>query len=193
MTSSVPVEEFDPFSGADNTVVGTVCDPYPALAEKRRTTPVEIERDDWGTRAVAYDHDSVSRILRDGETFSSTVYKEIMGILMGHTILEMDEPEHRLHRHLVSHAFRHKILEHWKDSLMGAVVHELIDAFVADGRADLVRRFTFPFPVQVISGILGLPREDYATFQRWSLDLISVAHNYDRATEASQRISVNVG
>ena len=39
---SAIAEPFDPFAGAEQTVVGAVRDPYPALAEKRRTTPVEV-------------------------------------------------------------------------------------------------------------------------------------------------------
>ena len=39
-------------------------------------------------------------------------------------------------------------------------MHELIDRFAARGRAELVREFTFRFPVQVIAEILGVPPED---------------------------------
>jgi cytochrome P450 len=44
------------------------------------------------------------------------------------------------------------------------VVHELIDRFAPRGYADLVREFTFAFPVQVIARLMGLPREDYEYF-----------------------------
>jgi cytochrome P450 len=48
-----------------------------------------------------------------------------------------------------------------------------------------VRTVTFNFPVQVIARILGLPREDYPRFQRWALELTSVAANWDRGMAAS--------
>jgi cytochrome P450 len=192
--SGIP-EVFDPFEGADQTVVGTVRDPYPELAEKRRKAPVVIETDeDFGmTVAQVYGHEAVCRVLRDNENFSSTVYAEMMGMLMGHTILEMDEPEHRLHRSLVSHAFRQKVLAHWEETLVGAVVDELLDRIAGTGRADLVRDLTFPFPVQVIAGILGLPLQDYPAFQRWSLELISVAYDFDRAVRASEQLKEYFG
>jgi cytochrome P450 len=135
-----------------------------------------------------YTHELVERVLRDAETFSSSVYSDVMGMLMGRTILEMDEPEHRIHRHLVSPAFRSKVLAAWEQTLVAAVVDELLDRVAPLGRADLVRALTFPFPVQVIARILGLPREDYAQFQRWSLELISVGVNFDRAVAASQKL-----
>jgi cytochrome P450 len=188
-----PVEEFDPFSGLDNTVVGAVRDPYPDLAEKRRTAPVELVTDAFGTRVMVYRHEDVCRVLRDAEYFSSKVYEDLMGLLMGHTILEMDQPEHRLHRHLVSHAFRQKVLAHWEETLVGSVVNELVDRFADLGRADLVRQVTFPFPVKVIAGILGLPPDDYVQFQRWSLELISVALDFDRAVAASQALKEYFG
>ena len=190
---SAIAEPFDPFAGAEQTVVGAVRDPYPALAEKRRTTPVEVVDEDFGRHVEIYTYEDVERVLRDNHTFSSTVYVEVMGLLMGHTILEMDEPEHRLHRHLVSHAFRQKVLAHWEDALVGEVVDDLIGRFADRGRADLVRELTFPFPVKVIAGILGLPERDYVHFQKWSLALISVAYDFDRAVAASQSLKEYFG
>ena len=180
-------ETVDPFADAEHTVVGLVRDPYPALAEERRAAPVHLVTDEFSgaVRANAYSHEAVVTILRDNETFSSSVYVELMGMLMGHTILEMDEPEHRRHRALVSPAFRTKVLAHWEEALVGATVHRLLDAIASRGSADLVRELTFPFPVQVIARILGLPGEDYPRFQRWSLDLISVAVDFDKAVVAS--------
>ena len=98
---------------------------------------------------------------------------------MGRTILQMDEPEHRLHRALVSPTFRSKVLEQWEGDLVERVVDELIDGFVARGTADLVQELTFNFPVQVIARILGLPRSDFPIFQRWAIEITSVASNWD--------------
>jgi cytochrome P450 len=180
----------DPFAGYEDTVIGLVRDPYPDLAVKRRTTPIELltDPDSGRTTAMVYSHELVEHVLRDGEAFSSQVYSEVMGLLMGRTILEMDEPEHRIHRHLVSPAFRSKVLAAWERTLVSAVVDGLLDRVAPLGKADLVRALTFPFPVQVIARILGLPREDYPQFQRWSLELISVGVNFDRAVVASQAL-----
>ena len=105
--------------------------------------------------------DEAVQVLRDNETYSSSVYEGIMGVVMGRTILQMDEPEHRLHRALVSPTFRSKVLERWEGDLVQRVVDELIDDFAAEGSADLVQQLTFHFPVQVIAEILGLPRADF--------------------------------
>src|SRR5947209_5195264 len=183
---------FDPFELTD-TVLGDIRDPYPIFAEMRSQggvhpgpvpTPGAYVGDGQHKIFVAYGYDEVMHILRDNEHFSSSVYGDVMGMVMGHTILEMDEPEHKLHRALVAPAFRQKMLARWESELVQAVVDELLDRIAPVGRSDLVRDLTFAFPAQVIARILGLPRTDYTRFQRWSLELISVAANWDRGIAA---------
>jgi cytochrome P450 len=89
---------------------------------------------------------------------------------------------------LVSTAFRQKTLARWEHELVVAVANELVDAFAEQGRADLVRQFNFPFPTKVISGILGLPKEDYRQFQRWSTAILSFFTKLDEAVAASREV-----
>src|SRR5205085_5615879 len=108
-------------------------------------------------------YDEVAQVLRDGQTFSSACYSASMGIVMGHSILEMDEPEHHRYRGLIQQAFTRKALERWEHELVRPLVESLVDRF-AGGGVDLVRELTFPFPVAVIAGMLGLPDEDLEEF-----------------------------
>lgn len=192
-----PLAPFDPNELKD-TVAGDVRDPYPRLAELRRQSPVHIGHVDLGTGdtenyadidpVTVLGFDESVQVLRDHETYSSTIYEGVMGEVMGRTILQMDEPEHRVQRALVSPAFRSKFLERWEEGLVRAVVDELVDGFVEQGHADLVREVTFNFPVQVIARILGLPRSDYPQFQRWAIAITSVAANWERGVAASQAL-----
>jgi cytochrome P450 len=186
---------FDPFELKD-TVSGDIRDPYPRMHELRRQSPVHTGPVDLGDGAAPADpnkpapvtvfgFDEVVQVLKDNETYSSGIYESVMGSVMGRTILQMDEPEHRVSRALVSQSFRSKVLEHWEEGLVAVVVNELIDAFADRGHADLVREVTFNFPAQVIAHILGLPRADYPAFQRWALELTSVAANWERGLAAS--------
>jgi cytochrome P450 len=190
------LERFDPFELQD-TVSGDIRDPYPRMGELRRQHPVHLGPVDLGdgvsepdpTRpppVTVFGFDESVQVLRDNETYSSSVYEGIMGLVMGRTILQMDEPEHRVHRALVSPTFRSKVLERWEGDLVQRVVDELLDDFAADGSADLVQQLTFHFPVQVIAEILGLPRADFPRFQRWAIEITSVATNWDRAVAASE-------
>ncbi len=189
------VVPFDPFELKD-VVGGSIRDPYPRLHELCRESPVHTGPIDMGEGAdisdpsrpppvTVFGFDEVVQVLRDNETYSSNVYTDVMGMVMGRTILEMDEPEHRVHRALVAPSFRSKVLERWEEDLVALVVNELIDGFIAQGRSDLVRDITFNFPVQVIARILGLPLSDYPKFQRWALELTSVAANFERGMAAS--------
>ena len=107
---------------------------------------------------------------------------------MGRSILQMDPPEHLRHRALVAKAFRARVLDQWSDTIIGATVGELIDAFVGDGHADLIPQLTFPFPVRVIARILGLPEADWPRFLQLSTELIAVMRNWDRAVAAGQEL-----
>src|ERR1700684_3887999 len=195
VTAESTVVPFDPYELKD-VVGGTVRDPYPAIHALRRISPVHSGPIDLGEGAeiadptkpapvTVFGYDEVVQVRRDNETYSSTIYEEVMGMVMGRTILQMDEPEHRSIRTLVASSFRSKMLERWEEDLVARVVNELIDTFIDEGRADLVRSVAFNFPVQVIARILGLAREDYPKFQRLTLELTSVAANWERGVAAS--------
>ena len=196
--STTQESEYDPFAAFSDVVAGTTRDPYTDFIAKRRDTPVwkgnlmpmdflpegiEVEPG-W----IAFRYDDCSRILRDAKTFTSTGYDSTIGMVMGHMILGMDDPEHRGHRNLVAQAFREKSLARWEPEFIGPIIDELIDRFVADGEADLVRQLTFEFPVRVISRLLGLPEEDFAQFQRWSMELIGLVADIDRGLQASESL-----
>lgn len=180
----------------DDAVAGDVRDPYPELAEARRTNPIQkldsslMPHEEGQDVFFIYRHEDITQVLRDGETFSSAhIIDLIMGPIMGeHIMLGMDDPEHRRYRAIVSTAFRQKVLAQWEQELVVDVANELIDAFAGRGSADLVREFNFPFPTKVISGILGLPREDYRQFQRWTTAILSFFTKLDEAIVASQEV-----
>jgi cytochrome P450 len=194
-------DTYDPFEEFNRSVgAGVVEDPYPLLAMSRAKGPVLKENleaallDPDGDAEpgpevfTAFSHDAVQTVLRDGETFSSAGYAEVMGTVMGHTILEMDEPEHHTYRGLVQQAFSRKAMERWEVETVGPIVDECIDAFADRGEAELVRELTLPFPVNVIASMLGLPRADLPQFHRWAIELISVSFDWDRGTRASAQL-----
>ena len=128
--------------------MGVVENPYPMFALVRPQHPMKREGDDDPVlvpegsdidfmpidRSVgvftAYSFDAVQQVLKDGETFSSQGYADVMGKVLGHSILEMDEPEHHLYRGLVQQAFSRKAMETWERELVRDVVDEHIDAFI---------------------------------------------------------------
>nr|WP_238159015.1 cytochrome P450 [Mycobacterium sp. MFM001] len=133
-------------------------------------------------------YDECQTVLTHPDTFSSSIYEQIMGPVMGRTLLELEGAEHRASRALVSPSFRSALLERWRSELVEVVVHELIDRFAPRGRAELAREFTFAFPVQVIARMMGLPRQDYLRFQRLSIELLNVVYDWECGIAASAEL-----
>ena len=189
-----PFASFDAMGQFTDTVAGDVRDPYPALAEKRRTAPVELETQvgfDGGDVVVcnAYTYDTVAQIMRDNVTFSSGAIRELMEVVMGPFVLVgMDEPEHKRHRALVSAAFRHKSLVAWEADVIAPIINGVIDRFADRGSAELVREFTFRFPVQIIAALLGVPHEEAETFHEMAVWVVNVAANPEKGIAASSAL-----
>ncbi len=200
--NSVSDDSYDPFDLFDKAAGADTCrNPYPEYAEARRQGPVRRVDPAAAAKSGApmlgsqsnevYEvltHEAVSQVLRDGKTFSSGAYREMMGMVMGPTILVMDEPEHGRYRGLIQMAFSKKALARWEQTLVHPVVHGMVDQFADRGRADLVRELTFPFPVHVIAGMLGLPAEDLPRFHRWAVELISVGFDPPRGIAGSKAL-----
>ena len=71
-----------------------------------------VEDDDQASFHVTR-YDDAQRVLRDWETFSSSINGEVIGQYMGDLILAMNGKEHRQYRNLVAHAFRASVLDRW--------------------------------------------------------------------------------
>jgi cytochrome P450 len=210
--STVEPTEYDPFEEFNRSAgIGVVEDPYPMFKLARATAPLiredvramaglEVEGEDQAAFIdpdllgeipdvyTAFTFDAVQAVLRDGEVFSSKGYEDVMGQVMGHTILEMDEPEHHTYRGIVQQAFSRKTMERWEVEAITPIVDEHIDAFIDRGHAELVRELTFPFPVRVIARLLGLPNSEMEHFHRLAVELISVGFDMDRGLAASQAL-----
>lgn len=197
-----PFEEFNRAMGADGDAP-----PYPGFIESRAIGPIlngagefaalDLSTSGGGSAAgaglevlgadmfTAYSYEAVQAVLGDGENFSSSGYAEFIGAVMGRSILEMDEPEHREYRSLIQQAFSRKSMERWEAQLVTPLINSMIDGFIDDHSVDLVRELMFPFPVRVIAELLGLPPEDLPEFHRLAVELIGVSVNWDRALAAS--------
>ena len=187
-----PFEEFNRAMGADGDAT-----PYPGFIDLRRVAaihrdggPIEDmggptdENADALQMFTAYTYDAVHGVL-SSPVFSSAGYASVMGEVFGHSILEMDEPEHKAYRSILQQAFTRRAMQRWEVELVGPLINEMIDEFVGDGRVDLVRNLLFPFPVRVIAALLGLPQADLPEFHRLTVELISVTSNWDGAVRAS--------
>ena len=190
-----PFDAFDEAQGADHSI-----DPYAIYAELLGKCPVHwgglsemlgtVSVSDLmaGDRKIVnvLSYDGVEAVLRDGAVFSSSGYADSMGLVMGHTILEMDEPEHGRYRKLLQQAFTRREMERWEHEIVNPVLNHYIDAFVDRGRADLVHELMFVFPVHVIAIAMGLPEADLPGFYRRAVEITNMATQIERGFAASQ-------
>jgi cytochrome P450 len=203
-------DELDPFEQFNRAMgQGLVTDPYPEFAAMRaehlyaagpRGFDGQLLDDGPPGLVTAASYDAVFEILRDGRRFSSAGYAQIMGQVMGPTILQMDEPEHSTYRKLLQQAFSRRNMERWEPEVVRPIVDAAIDDLLAAGeadaggaegprRAELVRQLTFPFPVNVVAALFDLPREEMRLFHRLAVELISVSVDMALAMRASQALA----
>ena len=83
------------------------------------------------------------------------------------SIIRMDPPEHNVHRKLVIQAFTPRII----GALEGRVreiARRSLDAVPVGEVVDFIETVAVPMPMFVIAEMLGIPKQDYADFRRWS-------------------------
>jgi cytochrome P450 len=203
-------DELDPFEQFNRAMgQGVVTNPYPDFGPVRaehlyaagpRGADGRLVDDGPPGLVTAASYEAVFEVLRDGRRFSSAGYAEVMGQVMGRTILQMDEPEHHTYRKLLQQAFSRRNMERWEPGIVRPIVDRAIDELIASAsasagggggprRAELVRQLTWPFPVDVVAAMFDLPREDLRRFHRLAVQLISVTVDMGLALQASQELA----
>ena len=131
-------------------------------------------------------YEDVMHMVRDPERFSSqsvsnrivappppeVVEIEKQGYKPVDTLLSNDPPSHTQFRALVNKAFLPKRVAQLEDSIR-AIANDLIDAFIDDGKVNLVEQFCIGVPLTVIADALGVDRKDMPKFKRWSDDSVA--------------------
>lgn len=145
------------------------------LAQMREERPVS--RDRFGMYHL-YRHADVHAALRDPATFSSDTSRILPAAKRTSRgmLTQLDPPEHRRMRAVVSSAFTPKRVAALEPRIR-AITRSLLDDLVEAGRAeefDLVDALAFPLPVTVIAEMLGLPAADHETFRGWADRLFSM-------------------
>lgn len=133
-------------------------------------------------------HADVEAITRDPATFSSDTSRLIPAAAPTQRgmLTQIDPPEHRALRHLVSAAFTPRTVAALEPRIR-AVTGELLDA--AGDRFDLVDALAFPLPVIVIAEVLGLPAEDRELFRSWADGLFSMQVDDPHDPELGLRVA----
>ncbi|MCU1451594.1 MAG: cytochrome [Acidimicrobiales bacterium] len=163
------VDIFDPDTYADGP-------PHDAFAELRRTDPVhwqELADGGSGCWAVLR-HADVAHVARHPTLFSASAGGVVVEDLapdqlamMRMMLLAMDPPGHA--------EYRRPLLPHFSRQTMGrledrvrAVCREILATAGDAGDVEFVHDVSARLPSQVVGELFGIPREDWASIQRWA-------------------------
>lgn len=149
-------------------------DPYPTFHRLRETGPVHAgtphEALGWTGDVFfqglpypdrphfsVYDYETCSAVFKDAQRFVTNL-PALPGEkpLPDSTILFMDGQRHRSYRTLVQPSFVPAKAIWWLDNWISTLVHQIVDAFGSDGRADFNVELCAPIPLLTITGSFGI-------------------------------------
>jgi cytochrome P450 len=112
------------------------------------------------------------------------------------SIISIDPPDHTRIRKLVQPSFTGRGMEAMRPSIQ-KTVDDLLDTAERDAEArgetpgnrrmELISQFAYPFPVTVISDLLGIPREDREQIRGWTENLLRVDRGRNEAMNEQVR------
>lgn len=161
-------------------------DPYSAYAEIRAATPVFFW-EQYGFWCFAA-YSEVSALLRDrrfGRQILHVMSRESLGwpappahlepfdAIERHSLLELEPPEHTRLRALVNRAFLSRQVERLAPRIAD-LANDLIDAFEAQGEAELIGEFATPIPVAVIAELIGVAGDMESQLLEWSHRMVAM-------------------
>jgi cytochrome P450 len=88
-------------------------------------------------------------------------------------LLSRDGADHNRLRRLVSKAFTPRSTARMKTAIAG-VITDLVDPVTTRGRCDVVADIARQYPIPIISGLLGAPRQDWQLFSDWADDIFKL-------------------
>jgi cytochrome P450 len=107
--------------------------------------------------------------------------------LSGRTMVSVDEPDHSRLRGLVSKAFTPRFIEGLRPHIQD-IADELLNRAQPKGEMDLVHDYAYPLPINVISDMLGVPRENRGRIREWS-DMLAGGSPTDRGASGASGVA----
>ena len=190
ITPAADSVEFDPFS---QEFFDGAYDTYRRLRDE---APVYYNAK-WDFWALSR-YDDVAPAIKDHETYSSAkgatldmVKAHDDAIPVPKVIISMDPPEHQKMRKLVSNVFTPRAIT-LMESMVREKVYERIEE-LDPSSFDVVADFSAVFPNDVITTMLGVPKEDRHQIRLW-VDLLLERHPGEIAVPATGfEASMNTG
>jgi cytochrome P450 len=155
---------FDPFSQE------FFDDPYEFYRWMRSEAPVYYS-DQYDFYALTR-HEDVAAAYKNYETYSSAYGVDLAMVQAGGPPPEvrllqfMDPPEHRQMRSVLNKLFTPRAIQ-LRRAMVTTVVDKYLGAIDSD-EFDVVQQFTAPFPVEIITTMLGIPQDHVQQVRLWT-------------------------
>jgi cytochrome P450 len=160
-------------------------DPFPQYTRLREEAPVAWN-DTNGFWAVSR-WDDVMAVSTDPQTFCSGRGILVMEIGAHYdtppTMMHTDPPEHTVYRKLVQPGFAPGRMRALEDDVRRRA-KPLVDRIEPGETVDFVDTVSVPFPLFIISALLGMPDEDWPRFFEWSESVIPGATDWSEEKRA---------
>ena len=171
-------ETYNPFAASQ------VADPFGVWATARATSPVFFSPvlESWVVTPASL----VKQVLQDAATFRSgnadraRPLPKVVSSLLAEKLADgapplraTDGPKHQLRRRAVQTAISSKRLAEMEPGFR-AIANELIDSFQDAGSCEFFTAFAYPYPLRVISRLLGFSDEAAEDLHRWANSRVSL-------------------
>lgn len=155
-------------------------DPYPFYAQTRQEQPITFCPALQAWLVTSYSH--IQQILLRPDIFSSrdcltppvtfsprTLEELVKGYLPVPTVLNTDGEEHRRFRAPLMRGLTPARIRRL-ESFVRTTAHRLINTVFDSGQMDIISQYAYPFALEVVLTLLGIPKEDVEQTRRWSHD-----------------------
>lgn len=147
---------------------------HDAFREARAQAP--LVRDETNALWVVVGHDAVVEVERRSDAFVSGQGYRSFWPEGEDNMISLDDPQHATQRQLVSRRFTPKAVR-TLEGYLSALIEELIEGFVRDGRLEVVSQLAAPLPARLTAHLLGYDEARWHDIQTWSERLM----RYDQA------------
>lgn len=157
--------------------------PLPTYLDDYTLGPLEWHRQtrEWcremrATQPIAYDnelgwlifrHKDVVQVLSNPATYSSQYELPAAFPEESRSIIMMDPPRHQQLRSLLTQAFSARTIAQM-EPIIESIAHDLLEKISLNEQVEFLEELAIPFPIMVIAEMLGIPREDWRLFKRWT-------------------------
>jgi cytochrome P450 len=162
------------------------------LRGERPQTPIVYDEEQkvWNV----YGHPEIFEMLGDHERFSSDTTRllpvEVDPKLLEGDMTQMDPPQHRKFRQLVSKAFTPRAVARLEPRV-AEITADLMREIEGRDRIEVVADLAYTLPVIVIAELLGVPAQDRDLFKGWAENIIDTFSGFsflDGSEEGKQSL-----